>query len=812
MEVGLHEIHLTCAQRCEQAIVRPFSALCAAATKKTISIFMISKLDSTIQRDSPHRYDPSSEAFERAAAWRSAAVSARSSKSVILFSLTLFLSAALLFLMEPMFAKMTLPVLGGTSAVWATCMLFYQAMLLAGYAFANFVTRKLSYRRQAFLFMAMALVTLMVLPFSFPADRFPPTGRNPIPWLLMILTGAVGLPFFVMSTIAPTMQKWFEGIGHERSSDPYFLYAASNVGSMLGLLSYPILVEPRLRLAEQSRFWEFGYVALVLLMIACAITLWRAPQQNNAATSIASRGETSATPAPLLRERLLWMALAFVPSSLMLGVTTVLTTEIPPIPLLWVLPLAVYLLSFILAFSRKPIISTDGFSESFPIMLLAGILPVLIKASLPLFVYISINLILLFVVAMACHGEIAKRRPPVEHLTGFYLWIALGGVLGGLFNGVVAPLAFNTVLEFPIVLISAAILRRVMMPEKKRDHFRWLDAALPLALGAMTILLIRIPPKFGVGLGMVYHLIAFGPPIMLCLSFSKRPIRFVFGFTVMVLAASSYTGAYQKILTTQRSFYGINRVANDDSGQYRVLFSGQTIHGIQSLSPERTHEPLSYFSHAGPIGQIFNAMSGSPELKEVGIAGLGAGSLACYRAPDAEFTFYEIDPVVEQIARNPRYFTFLRDCAPQARVVLGDARISLRSAPDHRFGMIIIDVFGGDSIPIHLVTRQALQLYLSKLDAHGIIVIHISNRYLHLENVVANLAGDAGMVAYLQQDTTTIGSGRIPSTWTFMARSNSDVGPLATDPRWVALKSDPKSKVWTDDYSSVLTVFNWASP
>ena len=745
------------------------------------------------------------------AAPQSMEVSPRSSTSVALFSLTLFLSAALLFLMEPMFAKMTLPVLGGTSAVWATCMLFYQAMLLAGYAFANVITRRLSYLRQSQLFLAMALITLLLLPFSFPANRVPPVGQNPIPWLLMILAGAVGLPFFVMSMIAPTLQKWFEGIGHERSSDPYFLYAASNVGSMLGLLSYPVLIEPRFRLADQSRIWEFGYVVLVLLMIACGIKLVRAREDQNSG-DIASQQKDVATPEPALRERLLWMALAFVPSSLMLGVTTVLTTEIPPIPLLWVLPLAVYLLSFILVFARKPLISPDGISESIPIVILAGIIPLLLKASLPLFLDIAINLIMLLVVAIACHGELAKRRPPAEHLTGFYLWIALGGVLGGLFNGVIAPLIFSTVLEFPIVLICAALLRQVMIPPAKKKSFDWFDAALPLALGALMLLLIRVPGKLGLGLGTMHHLIVFGPPMLLCLSFSKRPIRFALGFAVFVAAATSYTGAYQHILSTQRSFYGIKRVANDDSGQYRVLFSGQTIHGIQSLSPERSREPLSYFSHASPIGQIFKALSGSAQLKEVGIAGLGAGSLACYQAPGEEFTFYEIDPVVVRIARDPRYFTFLRDCAPQARVVLGDARISLQSEPDRHYGMIIVDVFGGDSIPIHLLTRQAVQLYLSKLDAHGIIVIHISNRCLRLENIVGNLANDAGMVAYLQDDQRTVGSGRMPSTWSVMARSNDDLGALLADPRWVALKADPSLKVWTDDYSSVLTVFNWASP
>jgi len=731
----------------------------------------------------------------------------RESMSVALFSLTLFMSAALLFLLEPMFAKMTLPVLGGTTSVWATCMVFYQAMLLAGYAFVNLVTRSMNYRRQVLLFLALVLAPLCILPFSFPADRVPPIERNPIPWLLMILTIIVGLPFFVMSTIAPTLQKWFEGIGHDSSSDPYFLYAASNFGSMLGLLSYPILIEPRFRLAEQSRLWEYGYVLLVLLMIVCAITLWRAQQTRNFSDhGDLRRAAARSTPLP---KRLVWMALAFVPSSLMLGVTTVLTTEIPPIPMLWVLPLAVYLLSFILVFAKKPAISSFGMAESIPLVILADMIPLLLKASWPLYLDIAINLTTLFVVAVACHGELAKRRPPADHLTGFYLWIALGGVLGGLFNGVIAPLIFSTVLEFPLALICAALLRQVMLPSEKRPRFHWLDVAFPFALGALAIILFHIPRYLGITPGILFHLLVFGPTVMLCLSFGKRPLRFALGFAALLIAAASYTGAYQHIVSTQRSFYGINRVTIDDSGQYRILFSGKTIHGIQSLAPGQNREPLSYFSRSSPIGQIFETFSTTEKLREVGIAGLGAGTMACYETPGEEFTFYEIDPVVVRIARDPRYFTFLRDCAPQAHVVLGDARISLKNAPDHHYGMFVVDVFGGDSIPVHLLTREAVQLYLAKLNAHGILVIHISNRYLRLQKVIGNLASDAGLVAFIQDDTTTVGEGKVPSTWVAMARSKVDLGALTADPRWTVLESDSGSRVWTDDYSSLLTVFTW---
>jgi hypothetical protein len=739
---------------------------------------------------------------------QSVRVSRRSSIFVALFSVALFMSAALLFLMEPMFAKMTLPVLGGTTAVWTTCLLFFQAILLAGYAFANVVTRRLNSRWQALLFVALAVAPLMILPFGFPAGRVPPVERNPVTWLLMILTIVVGLPFFVMSTIAPTLQKWFAGIGHESSSDPYFLYAASNVGSMVGLLSYPILIEPRFRLAEQSRLWEYGYGVLVLLFVVCAATQWRAPRSQNPSESAIPQAVVP-TSVPALRDRVLWLALAFVPSSLMLGVTTVLTTEIPPIPMLWVLPLAVYLLSFILVFAKKPIISYSEVAERLPLLLLAGMIPLLLKASWPLFLDIAINLITLFVVAVACHGELTKRRPPTEHLTGFYLWIALGGVVGGLFNAVIAPLIFNTVLEFPLALILGALLRQIMLPPTKRPRFNWLDVALPFAIGALAMILVRVPRKLGVEPGVIFHLIVFGPTMVLCLSFGKRPIRFALGFAALLIAATSYTGAYQHILSTQRSFYGINRVANDDTGQYRILFSGKTIHGIQSLSPGRNREPLSYFSRSSPVGQVFAAFSGSERLREVGVVGLGAGTIACYEAPGEEFTFYEINPVVEQIARDSRYFTYLRDCAPQVRIVLGDARISLKNTPDRRYGVFVLDAFGGDAVPTHLLTREAVQLYLSKLDDRGILVFHITNHYVHLQKVVGNVASDAGLVALMQDDTISLGGGKLPSTWVVMARSKEDLGALIADPRRVVLKGDSNARVWTDDYSSIVTVFIW---
>ena len=735
------------------------------------------------------------------------AVSRRASISVALFSLTLFMSALLLFLMEPMFAKMTLPVLGGTTAIWTTCMLFYQAMLLAGYAYTNVMTRRTSFRWQALACVGLAAAPLIILPFSLPAGRVPPVEQNPVPWLLMILTIVIGLPFFVLSTIAPTLQKWFAAIGHPLSKDPYFLYAASNFGSMVGLLSYPILIEPRFRLAEQGRLWEYGYAILVLLIVVCAGTLWRAPRAQNPSELLPDAEEHAS--APPLRVRLCWLALAFVPSSLMLGVTTVLTSEIPPIPMFWILPLAVYLLSFILVFSKKPLISHSQFAERMPVVILAGIILLLIKASWPLFLEIAVSLMTLFVVAVACHGELANRRPATEHLTSFYLWIALGGVLGGLFNAVVAPVIFSTVLEFPLALIFAALLRQLMLPEAKGQRLNWLDVGLPLTIGALIIGVIRLLNRLGLEPGTALHLLAFGPSVLLCLSFAKRPIRFALGLAALLIAGTFYTGAYQDILYTQRSFYGIYRVSNNETGQYRILFDGKTMHGIQSLAPGRNREPLSYYARSGPVGQVFEAFSGSEKLRRIAVVGLGTGAMACYAAPGEEFTFYEIDPLVERIARDPRYFTFLRDCSPAVRVVLGDARISLKNVPDRFYGMLVLDAFSADAVPVHLLTREAIQLYLSKLVDHGILVFHISSRYLDLQKVLGNVASDAGLVAMVENDTTDIQAGKLPSRWVVMARNKDDLGKLIGDLRWNSLKGDPRSRVWTDDYSSILTVFIW---
>ena len=700
-------------------------------------------------------------------------------------------------------------------------MVFYQAALLAGYAYANVSAQRLVARRHAIAQLALLLIHLAVLPISLPAGWTPPVDRNPIPWLFLILAVAIGLPFFALATITPGLQKWFANTKHHLAGDPYFLYAASNAGSMIGLLSYPILIEPNLGLRAQSRFWAYVYGLLVILMGACAVVLWRSsatlgqnsnqgsPPRVTDSFSVSKDGAS-----PTLALRLRWIALAFAPASLMLGVTTALTTEIPPIPMFWVAPLAVYLLSFILVFAKKQIVPHAQMVERLPFLVLASLITVVSKTALPVGIEIVLNLSTLFVAAMVCHGELAKSRPPAEHLTGFYLWMSLGGVLGGIFNAIVAPLAFHTVVEFPLALILAALLRPNIDLDTRKSRARWLDFILPFILAVWMVGLVAILQRSRLKPGQLLHyLLLLAPAMLFCLSFAKRPLRFALGVGVLLFASSFYTGPYGHILHTERSFFGVYRIADDEAGKYRQLFHGSTSHGMQSLASANRLEPLSYFTRSGPIGHVFDAFSGTDILKHVAIIGLGAGSLACYGKPGQQFTFYEIDPLVERIARDTRYFTFLRDCPPGVDVILGDARLSLNKAPRQGYGLIIVDAFGSDAIPVHLLTREAINLYLSKLTDNGVLVFHISNRYLNLQSVLGAVAKDAGLTCLAEDDTkfteTDIRNGKFPSHWVVMARKKSDLGILARDPRWAVVAARPGARIWRDDYSSVLRALNW---
>jgi hypothetical protein len=739
---------------------------------------------------------------------------------IIVFAGAMLLSSVLLFLVEPMIAKMLLPTLGGTPAVWNTCLVFFQAALLAGYLYAHASLRWLGRRRQIVLHLALVvlpLATVGLLPLHILQGWDPPSESSPVLWILAMLSVCVGLPFFILSSTAPVLQRWFASTTHSQAVDPYFLYAASNAGSLAGLLTYPLLCEPLLRLKDQSRIWSYAYAVYAVAIFVCGALVWR----NRSANQGPNVSEPETAPVEQkLRQRLRWILLAFVPSSLMLGVTTALTTDVPAIPLLWVLSLSLYLLSFIFVFAKRPPVSQEWMIRREPFLILAGLMPIVSQTKFSFPLMLLLELLVLFGVAMVCHGELARSRPSVSRLTEFYLLISVGGVLGGIFNSLLAPMLFRSVLELPLVLILAAWLRpvsdAVSSTEKAAAWARRKDWLLPLALGACMLVVIFVLSRAGIRPGHSLNIIVFGYSLVWCLSFAKRRLRFVNGLIALIIASSFYAGPFGRVLHTERSFFGVSRVTTDPKGMFRSLFHGGTAHGLQSLNPTLSGEPLAYYTRSGPAGQIFRAAQARMPQGDWAIVGLGAGAMACYLQPGQTLSYYEIDPVVTHIAEDPRYFTFLQQCAPQARVVLGDARLKLRTAPDSHYGLIVLDAFSGDSIPIHLVTREALALYLQKLAPHGLIAFHISNLYMDLGPTLGALAGDAHLVCLVNNDTAVsqaqIDAGTLPSNWIVMARSSDDLNLLNAERgvrgRWVPVLHG--RKVWTDDYSNLLSAIKWS--
>jgi len=695
-----------------------------------------------------------------------------------LFAATALISALLLFLVQPMIAKMVLPRLGGSPAVWNTCMVFFQAMLLAGYAYAHVVSRR---RKGAMVHLAVVGASFVALPIAIPA-AWAPTGSNPVGPLLLLLLVAVGAPFFVVSTSAPLLQRWF---AQASGSDPYWLYAASNTGSLAALAGYPLVVEPLMRLSDQSRAWTLGYGVFAALVAACGVMAWRARPASAPA---------AAAPPVENRRRLRWIALAFVPSSLVLGVTTHVTTDIASAPLLWVVPLAIYLLTFILAFARRPPIPHRWVAAAQPPALLGLAVVFFFSVDHVVPMLLPLHVLALFVVAMACHGELARTRPAPERLTEFYLWLSVGGVLGGAFNALAAPLLFSTVAEYPIVVAAAAFL--VPGPDDEPPRVRGLDLALPLAFGVGVFGLIRGLRALDAPLVVVVSAAVLGS--MGAVAFVRRPVRFGLAVAAIMIAGALPSG---ETIFRGRSFFGVCRVRRNALG-CNVLVHGTTIHGAQSVEPGREREPIAYYHGGTLVASVLRAYRVRVEQDPIAVVGLGAGGLSAYAQEGQRWTFYEIDPLVERIARDPACFTYLRDCPAAVDVVIGDARISLARAPDRTYGVIVLDAFGSDAVPTHLLTREALRLYLSKLAEDGLLAFHLSSRYLDLRPVLAALAADAGLPGIVGD----AGEGRDPmeygATWVVLARRPGDLEPLRDD-RWRPLEP-VRRRVWTDDYSNIL--------
>jgi spermidine synthase len=764
-----------------------------------------------------------------------------------LYAITLFVGATLLFAVQPMVGKMILPLLGGTPAVWSTCMVFFQAALLGGYAYAHASTTWLGARQQALLHLAVLAVPLAVLPLGINATLVRGGESNPVLDVLIVLSVSVGLPFFVVSATAPLLQRWFTQTGHRAAQDPYFLYAASNLGSMLALLVYPTFIEPHLTLRgaswlSQTRLWSAGYLVLAVLVLSCALALWRA-RPFSAAAPVAPVGDAPVIPRegpPVPGQRLRWIALAFAPSSLLLGATTYITTDLAAVPLLWVLPLAIYLLSFILTFGRWPARWHATMVTAVPPVVLLTIFLLLSGLSQRIWITVLWHLLVLLVVALACHGELAFDRPPPHRLTEFYLLISVGGVLGGLFNALVAPLLFSTLAEYPLVMVLACVLlRRPANATGPRELL--VGVALALGVSALAFILyarlltIRLDFTFAtrlVGLSSdaaanwlnplertLNAALLYGPPLVAALYLRGRA---ALGLALAgVLGVSGFVDARNDDqIRRARSFFGVLQVTRDrGEGGYTELRHGTTLHGRQSVDPDRRAEPLSYYHRKGPIGQIFAERARRDGMLRVAVIGLGTGTVAAYARTGDAVTFYEIDRVVRDIAFDRAYFTYVSDARDRAailRVELGDARVRMdavrRERPGERYDLIIVDAFTSDAIPVHLLTREALRLYVEMLAPDGLVVMHLSNRYLRLEPVVANLAENAGLEGRLvQHDDSPESEGAARSTWAVLARTREALGGLARDERWTTatLEVDPRVGTWTDDFHNLLSVFKW---
>jgi hypothetical protein len=672
------------------------------------------------------------------------------------YTLAIFTGAFLLFLVQPMFSKMVLPLLGGTPAVWNTCLLFFQTALLAGYLYAHLSARWLRPGRQAALHLLVLAAALLTLPITI-GDRWATPGTtHPTLWLLALLTASLGLPFFVLSGSGPLLQKWFSHSRHPDAQNPYFLYAASNLGSMVALLSYPVLVEPRLRLGEQSRLWTLGFALLLALTVLCAGLLWRG--RDGASVGVAdvvgaAGGAGAAESAITIRRRVRWVLLAFAASSLLLGVTTYITTDIAAVPLLWAIPLALYLLTFVLVFARRQLVPHRLAVRAQPWLVVPAVLLMVWgvrTAATPTFL---LHLAAFFVTALVCHGELARDRPPARRLTEFYLLLSLGGALGGAFNTLAAPQLFHSIAEYPLVLALA------------------------------------------------------------CVAFREQPVRFGLGLGALLAVGLALRPGPDEVLFRDRTFFGTHRVVVRDGGAVHALMHGTTLHGTQRQEPARRLEITTYYHREGPLGQIFEVLRSRTPAGRVGVVGLGTGSMACYGTAGEAWTFFEIDPVVERIAREPHLFTFLRDCAPEVDVVLGDARLTLARRPPGEFDLLVIDAFNSDAIPVHLLTRESLALYLDRLAPGGLLALHVTNRHLELEPVLAGLQWSLGAAAlYTWQRPRPNDEGASSASaamWGVFAREPEDLGELAADPRWRAPVLEAGVRVWTDDFANLLAVFRW---
>lgn len=687
-------------------------------------------------------------------------VGANRTALTLLYGCTIFLSAFLLFQVQPLIGKMILSWYGGSAAVWSACLLFFQLVLLLGYLYAHGTSRWLAPRRQAVLHIALLIASVAVLPIM-PDARWKPFGGEDPTWLIMgLLATTIGLPYFLLSTTGPLLQAWFAG--EEAGIVPYRLFALSNFGSMLGLLSYPVVFEPRLAIPGMSLGWSFAYTVFVL---SCALLAWRGISREQAAQAIAACSATRPDASSLA----LWTALAACPTVLLMGVTSHLTQNVAPVPFLWVLPLSLYLLSFILCFERAGWYRRAWYLPIF-LAWLALMQLDLIKPLSTHGVWVPVALYGsgLFVSCMLCHGELARMKPHPQHLTSFYLMIALGGAAGGGFVALVAPRLFNNYYELPAAAIATALLIATLV---HRDAVSRSKATTP------TSAALVLPKAIAITVALI---------------------------SLFAVIGTARKNSTHKLLA--RNFYGTLRV--DDgirNGRHeRHLAHGMILHGAQSLDDHWRRLPTTYYGPDSGAGMAVFATREAGRSQRVGVIGLGTGTMAAYGRAGDVYRFYEINPLVAQVSRST--FSYLAESDAVIEMALGDARQSLERERPQGFDVLVVDAFSGDSIPVHLLTREAFGVYLRHMRQGGVLAVHISNRNLDLAPVVKHASDYYGKFARLVESDKAESEGLMKATWVVISDDPAIFDAGVFRGKTAGLPAAASIRPWTDDYSSMVPI------
>ena len=726
-----------------------------------------------------------------------------------------FLSALLLFGVQPLFTRMVLPRLGGSPSVWSVALVFFQSMLLAGYAYAHVLMSLRNRYVPIVIHLMLLLAAALTLPLAIAQDwGTPPVSAVAPFWLLGLFAVSIGLPFFALAANNPLLQAWFVRTGHRDAHDPYFLYAASNAGSFIALLSYPVLFEPVFTLYAQNRLWSIGFLLLIVLIASCGLLMLRVPDRST------TRAKTKSGPKPDWPTIGRWVFVSAVPSGLLIAVTAYISTDIAAAPLLWVIPLSLYLLTWVLVFQRRPLILYRYALLLQPFAVAAIVALMLSTGRVGLFFSLTGHLVAFFVIAIACHGELARTRPTPQHLTTFYVALSFGGMVGGLFSGLIAPHVFSWLAEYPILAVLAVLCRpfgqninrKVGAPAPSitlaAERWFW-----PVAIGIAILLVIPsfdgFRPEIDTESNLTILVLALAT---VSLAFLRDPPKSAF-ITAVAFAMIWLYPTSEIHVETLRSFFGIHKIFESDDGRFRILKHGSTIHGAQMIEDEDGEPitgrptPITYYHDKSAINQVIKAVRARKRGSlRAAVIGLGSGSLACRIAAGENWRFFEIDPTVIAIARDAERFSFISSCAPNVPIVVGDARLTFAQEPDRTYDLVIVDAYSSDAIPVHLATAEAMAIYKTKLASQGVVIMHISNRHLELRSVVEGIGAANGLKTWIWSDDneeTDDDNYIFSSDVAILAENADDIGTLAHDKFWVLTPPNPAVRTWTDDYSNI---------